>query len=340
MLRTLATLAFALPLIAAIRPDDSFDLTPRFEQGQSLALRVDIEGSFELDEISALLNGFDVLGGGVLLEGTFGVQAALTDEILELRDGALVKLRRSIEEQDVSHSVEFEGMGESHADEGTTAGALVGHTLELSVDEDGELTVVDVTEGEFEAVGDDVLEEQSIEDTYYQKLLPSEPVEEGESWDLVEDQAGLLADFMEGVTEGVGDGEDAAEIAAVLKLLMENASLEAVGTLVGVEDGVALIEWSIEVSIELDDLIGIMQEIADPEELGGIPEGLDSSLSMTMSIEAQGSFDLEQHQLVSLSATGELNFEAHAAFSQPEMVLEANVLLIGSFELSSSIEIQ
>lgn len=278
-----------------------------------------------------LINGFDVLEGGAFMDGSFSLNAVRTDQILELRDGQLSKVRRTFDAQEIEYSVEVEAMGESASDESSETTPLIGHTVEITIDEDGEVSVVDVTEGDVELATAETLEGIVLEGTYQENLLPEEPVEIGDSWDLAGDQEELFAAFKEGAMEGVVDDPNAAEIMAVLDIFAANTAIAVTGTLTDVEDGVALIEWSLEASVELDDLVGVIQAIADPEEIGEIPPGVESNFTLVVTVEAQGRFDLELHQLVDIKASGEITLELSAAFSETDMELDANLSLISEF---------
>ncbi|MFT5290160.1 MAG: hypothetical protein ACI82F_002231 [Planctomycetota bacterium] len=339
MQRTFVLALLALPLLSAVRPEDSYDLTPRFEEGQSYLTNTTIAGTYELDEASVLMNGFDMLEGGAALDGSFGFENTQTEEVLELRDGKVSKLRRTIDAEDFEYAVEFDVMGESNSDEGSESGALVGRTLEISVDEDGEVSVLDVTDGDLEPADSDALAEHDLEGMGGQETLPDEPVEIGDSWDIATDKDEMFAVFREGVMEGAEGDANSADIAAVVDILLSNSSLEATGTLVDVEGKVAQIEWSITAEMIVDDLTEILLAIADPEEIGEIPAGVNSNFSVQLSIEAAGSFDLTLHQLTEVKATIEFSMEAGAAFSEDEMELDAGALLSGTFELVHTTEL-
>jgi len=114
-------------------------------------------------------------GGGMAFQETRSV--VLLDQHLESEDGRPTKVRRTFETIDVETSVTF---GESD-DDSSSQGPLAGVVLELTVDEDGEVSG-EVVEGD--APDDEELLEGHVLELFLDALLPGDEVDADDTWEL------------------------------------------------------------------------------------------------------------------------------------------------------------
>lgn len=325
----------ALPLVAAIEPVETYDLRPRFTDGMQLVITNTLEANLELDEASARLGDFDILEGGVAASGEMLGQSRIAETVEATRDGSIAVVRRTIEESTVESSGDFEGMGEANNMSETEEGEFAGRTLVITVDEDGEATVEDVSEGDFETLEDVRLETQD-QKSHFEELLPSEPVEVGDTWDPSE---GFLAEAMEELRSGAEAEGDEEEFEQLMDILTEYGSAEATGTLESVEDGVANISWEMEFSVDIQDLMDVIMDMADPEDLEGMPDSAEASMSMNLTIQGSGQFDMRAHQLTSFTLEGSMSMEAEGSVSQDGMDMEGDATASGAFTVNGGVEV-
>lgn len=147
------------------------------------SLHISTELLYELETSSS-----EMLRDGEPVESRFGSDWSLelsrrsehVDRVLEHSDGRPLRVQRSFEELEGSSTMQFaDDYRESEAD-----CPLAGVTLEIEVDEDGE---VEVTVVEGDEPDDERLLEGHVPTLALDALLPEGELEAGESWDLEQD---------------------------------------------------------------------------------------------------------------------------------------------------------
>ena len=335
-----AGLLIAVGALSNAPADDKVDLSLRFEKGQTFSYTNSSEFEMALDELSVMVDGAEVLGDGigmdVLGEGT----ESRTIEILEVKDGEVTAMRMSFDEFTTEIEGSFDAMGESDSFNETVDMPMTGHTVEARLDEDGELVVTDVSEDGTEPLSEDELAMIDIE-PLAASLLPDEPVAIGEEFELASEWMELTAEFME---EDLGTAledlseEEAAAAEVIMESFYEALSIEAVGKVTGVEDGMATIEYEMSASLELDDLISLAAEVAP--EAGEIPPGVEASMLMSMEVTGTGMFDLELGQLVSLEVEGDMSMEMDGAADMQGTSAEAAAAMSGTMMVKMTIGLE
>ncbi|QDV08129.1 hypothetical protein Poly30_36650 [Planctomycetes bacterium Poly30] len=341
MKATRPTLSFlllaALPLGVAFRPaSEKLDLTPRFEVGQSFTTTNGFNMEGALDELSVMANGAPALDGGAFLaEMAVTGDVVMSEEILEVRDGKIAKIRVTVDTMDVGVTGEFEAMGEGDTVDEQMEPELVGRTIEITIDEDGEETRTDVT-ADVEPLDDAMLEGISHEN-HYEMLLPKEPVEEGEEFELAPNWEDLIRDGMEGMdtSEMGADEQRAAE--AMMNAFIDATTIEAIGKVTGVEDGVAIIEYTLSADMTIDDLMALIQSIAPPGEMDQVPPGIESVVEATAEFTGIGRFDMGLGQMTSLDLEGDFEVSITANMDMEGMTGSADVLMSGSMNLKGEL---
>lgn len=331
MLRSLLPASLtSLLLVAAAWPEDTYDLVPRFADGMQLDYPLTGKFNAELDDVTAEMGGQDILGGAVAGDIQVEIEGNVQEEILETKDGAVVKMRRSFLGLEWSAQGEAEAAGESQSLDESGENDLVGRVLEITIDEDGEATVVDVTEGDLEALDAEELEAQGKVNTF-ESLLPSEPVEVGGTWNPV----GMLETISEDMLKEAEAEGDAEVFQQFMDALHEYGSAEATGTLVSVEDDVAEISWEINLSLDIGDLLSFAQLFDESGDLEDIPPGAMATMYMGLAIEGSGKFDLVHHQLTSLELSGDFEFEAGGEMDSDQISISANASASGELSLTT-----
>ncbi|MEM8712622.1 MAG: hypothetical protein AAGG01_16855, partial [Planctomycetota bacterium] len=190
------TVLAMVPAAVALRPaTEKIDLTPRFKAEQSFSFSQNYQAEGALDELSVMVNGSPVVDdGAVSADMAFDGAIEMSEEILEVRDGQIARMRLTIGTMDMAVSGEVDAMGQGETIDESVDVELVGRTIEIVIDEDGEVTRTDVTEG-MDPLGDDALAGITHEN-HFEMLLPSEPVEEGEEFELAPDWQDLVRDAM------------------------------------------------------------------------------------------------------------------------------------------------
>ncbi|MEO1729094.1 MAG: hypothetical protein AAFR95_18980, partial [Bacteroidota bacterium] len=95
-------------------------------------------------------------------------------------------------------------------------------------------------------------------------ILPTEPVEEGAPFEVSPDWEELMGEMMSAMDSSDVEPEAAAAMEAMMGAFMDATELEATGTVTGVEEGVATIEYEVTITCSIDDLMGLVAE-AMPE---------------------------------------------------------------------------
>ena len=332
---TAALTLLSLTLLAARNVRESFDLRPRFEEGQQLTIHSNLEGSVKLTDITLDLGGMQ-MPEAASLELEFGFSEQLDERVLGAEGGELHKLRRTHVAGKMSVEGEAGAMGESQDLDESDESKLVGHSFELSLDEDGDLVIEEVTESDsLEAVDEDALATMSLA-SHFEALLPTDEVEVGDSWDVAESAKAL---FWAGAESAAASEDDGADMLQFLEAIGEEIDCEATGKLTAVDGEGAHIEWTATFSISSLDLLDLMSSIAG-DEMQGMPEGAQATASAELEFSGEGLFDMKTHQLRSASMKGEYSIEASMDMEQEQTAIHAAARLEGELEMEGSIELQ
>ena len=343
MKQTLTTSAALLVGLAALsnKPAvEEVDLSLRFQKGQTFTLGSTTGFDMALDELSVMVDGAEVLGDGIGFEMLMEATESRTIEVLEVADGEITALRITFDEMDGEIEASFDAMGEADSMNETIDAPTTGHTVEVRLDEDGEVVATDVTEDAAELLDDAVLAALDL-NPMLDELLPTEPVAVGEEFELGEDWRELMEQAMDlgmaGAASELGE-TDIASMGAMMETIMDAVSFEATGKVTGVEDGMATIEYEITVSMEIDDLVGMAAEIAP--EAGEIPPGVEASLLAGVELTGTGMFDLELGQLVSLELEGDMSMEMDGAADMQGTSAEAAAAMSGTTTTKMTVEVE
>lgn len=318
---------------ASTAPRAGHDLQPKFQEGQKLAIRNEVTVVLGLDDVQASFGGQE-LPADVTMDMEIHVEQLLNEEVVSLRDGAISKLRRHHDTMGVEVTGEAGAMGQIQSIDETQDIPLEGHTLELVRGEDGAVEVTDVTE-DGDAVEDTLIKTQVIE-SHFELMLPKREVEVGDSWDV---GSQMIEEFArQAASQAEGDADMARVIDAMRKVL-DGADMKAEGRLVSVDGDLASIEWTMSVEVTVDDLFELIRDVADPEDLEGMPEDASGSVQLAMEAKGNGTFDLSVHQLTSLELTGEYSLSAEMAMSQDGMDMNGNAEISGTMEMTGGVSI-
>jgi len=178
---TLSLLLFT-PAMLALQPRGT-KLAFAVEEGLVSKKTFTSEVQMVLDDFSMLMNGQESpMTPDMSMENTVEFELVVSDEYVEMGDGAPAKLLRTFEtlESNRSSAMEVDMMGQVQSSD-SSAGAeseLEGATVQFKWDEDtGEFTVSFPDDD-----GDEELLEGLLEDLDLRMFLPEEEVAEGDEW--------------------------------------------------------------------------------------------------------------------------------------------------------------
>ena len=83
----------------------------------------------------------------------------------------------------------------------------------------------------------------------------------------------------------------------------------------------------------------VIVDLADPEDTEGMPDSAEASMSMTLTVEGSGQFDLRAHQLTSFTLEGSMSMDAEGAVSQDGMDIEGDASASGAFTVTGGVEV-
>jgi hypothetical protein len=335
----LALLA-TVPCAVAFRPAaDKLDLRPRFESGQTFTMSQTFNVDGALDELSVIVDGAPVLDGGAIsFEGALRGEVGMTETIVDVREGQIAKLRLAVGAMDIAMTGEFDAMGEGDTFDEQMEPELVGRTIEITVDEAGELTLVDVTE-DVEPLDESALSGLT-QKNHFEMLLPTEPVEVGTAFALAPDWQELIREGLAEMDVSDMEADEAAAIQGIASAFIDATTVEALGKVTGVEAGVATIEYEMSVKLDIDDLLSVIKTIAPPGELDELPPGIESSVSGTSTFTGTGLFDLELGQLTNLDLTGEFEVTVSGSADVEGTSTTAEMISSGSLVLKASLAVE
>lgn len=334
----LALLA-SLPLSAAFQPaSEELDLTPRFKEGQSITITQSFQVEGALEELSVTVDGNPMFGDGVAADVAVEGEISLSESIMEVRGTDIAKMQVTFDAMDIAVTGEVDAMGEGDSIDETIDVPLTGHTIELTVDEEGEVEAKDITE-DVEPLDDDVLNGITHKN-HFELILPTEPVEEGVEFELAPDWQDLVRDAMANMDSADMDPDEQQMAMAVIDAIIDATEMEAVGKVTGVEDGVATIEYEMTVIMTIDDLVGLIQEIAPPDELGEIPPGIEAMLEVTAEMSGVGSFDMNLGQMTKFDLSGDFEVVMSGNADLGGQSVAADMLFSGDFEMGATVDVE
>ena len=169
---------FSLGLTLLAPQDEVVSVATTYVEGQVLETQSVIEFTSELTAFSIVRDGEEIdMGDRMGGQTTSTRSTTVTDEFLTVKDGKLTSVRRTFDTLE-GNSVRSMG-GEEMVS--TSNGPLEGVTLELTLDEDGEV-VTNVVDGD--EPDDETLLESHALALGLDALLPAGKIEVDESWDF------------------------------------------------------------------------------------------------------------------------------------------------------------
>ncbi len=252
-------LVLGLGALSSAPPTEKIDLTPRFEAGQSLVVSQSFNMDLALDQLSVMVDGAEVFGDGIGFDMEGEGEAVYSESILEVREGKIAKMHVTVDEQSGSMTGEIDAMGNNESIDESLDSEMVGRTVEIVVDEDGNEEVTDITEDSTTDAPEMELNAMTHEN-HFESFLPKEPVEEGEAFELGSDWVERAREMMDGDMGGTDelDAEQLEMIRTMMDAFFEGTTIEATGKVTEVKDGVAMIEYEMGMVIAIDDLISII----------------------------------------------------------------------------------
>ena len=332
------SLLAAVPVGIAFNPtSETLDLTPRFKEGRTITISQTFTAEGALDELEVMVDGAQAIDGSAIsadleLPGTI----EMSEEVLAVRDGQIAKINVTMDTMDVGVSGSYDAMGDGDDIDESVETDVVGHTVAITIDEEGEVTREDVTEGDMEPLTPEEMAGMTHKN-HFEMLLPEEPVEEGTPFELAPDWEELMRDTMSSMdTAGMGEDERrAAE--GFMNAFVDATTLDAVGTVTGVEDGVATIDYELSASMNIDDLVEVLKSIAPPGEMDEVPPGIESMVEATAEFSGTGTFDMKLGQMTSLNLAGDLEISVSGNADMGGSSASASLLMSGSMEIAAKL---
>lgn len=325
-----------LPLALSITPaqDEGLDLSVQYQEGKTYTIEQNVTMTMDLDDVSATMNGEEMIEGGLEFGMEFDMTGALSEEILETRDGEIAKMNVTIDDMTVAVTGDVvTPMGSETIDESPEMPA-VGRTIEVTIDEDGEVTKKDITEGVDSPLS---AEEAAMAPhrNYLDLLVPAEATEIGAEFELAPDWESLVQDMIANMdTAGMG-GQEAEVAEMMMNAFVDATTIEATGTVTKVEEGIATIEYEMNLQTVMNDLMELVKQAA-PEAADMPP--INAMLEMSMDATGVGMFDVEAHMFRSFEFSGDFEVSV-SADGEIQGPMEASAVLSGEFESSNTITV-
>ena len=333
------TLFLAVPVALAMSPvAEELDLTPRFTKGQTLILTNTVSMEMGLDDISALMDGQEMLAGAVEFDMEMAMTQELTEQILEVRDGKIAKMNVTTDAMDVEVSGEVNAMGEGDSLDESVESPIVGRTVQLTIDEDGEVSRKDITE-DAEPLSDAELA-MVTHLSHFELVSPSDKVEEGKEFEIAPEWEDEWKEMMEQAMSGMDTSELPPEAADAMEGIMDSAmeaiDFAATGKVTKVEDGVATIEYEMDMDMNIDDLMDMIMGAMPPEASDQMPP-INAMLEMSMNMTGTGSYDIELGQYTSMEMGGEFEIVFSGDADLGGATGEASATMSGEISIASTI---
>ena len=329
------TLFLAVPMALAMSPvAEELDLAPRFTKGQTLNIATAVVIEMGLDDISATMDGQEMLAGAVEFDMEVAVNGEASEEILEVRDGQIAKMNVTIEAMDTEVSGEVNAMGQGESLDETIEFPTVGRTIQFTIDEDGEVTRKDVTE-DADPLSDAEMATVSHLN-HFEQFSPSEMVEEGKEFEIGADWQTMFEQAMAGMDTSELPPEAADAMEGIMDTAIEAMDLAATGKVTKVEDGVATIEYEMDMSMNIDDLMDMIMGVMPPEASDQMPP-INATLEMNMNVTGTGRYDLELGQYTSMEMGGEFEIVFTGDADLGGAMGEASATMSGEITIKTTI---
>ncbi len=331
------TLLLSLPVALAFRPaSEEINLTPRFAADQTYAISQAFNMSMSLDDISATMDGQEMLDGAVEFDMEMEMQTDITETIMEVRDGEIAKMQVTVDSMDMAVTGEVNAMGQGESIDENPDMPVVGRTVELTIDEDGEIKRKDVTK-DVEAPLSDAEMNMVSHQNHFEMLVPEGPVEEGKAFELQPNWEEIMDQMMSSMDTGEVEAEQMAMMESMMDTMMEAMAFEAVGKVSKVEEGVATVDYEVNVTMSIDDLMEIIMQAAPPEAADQIPP-VNAQLEVSADMTATALFNIELGQFQSIEMAGEFEVNISGDMDMGGAAGEASATMSGEFEGKSTIE--
>lgn len=307
--------------------DDGFDLSPRVVPGQRV--EVASESSFigEIEDLSVSVNDVEVMGSEFGLEMTIRAGSSRIEEVLASADGVARSTRVDFGRQTMEMDFVADQPGGTKNKNAEFDLPLDGRSYVLKLDEEDVLQVEEVSEEDLfgSALDEQLLGDLSLE-VPFASLLPGEPVQVGEAFEL--ETSGYAERALDTVLQCADaldgwEGMEGAAISTSARWILDEVELEGTGTLREVEGGIATIDYAMEGSYEVDDLVA-MVEAAEPDVPA--PEGATGNLRGEVLLKGVGRFDLAAGQMIEVSLEGEATASVNMS-AEAEVVVEVSAAL-------------
>lgn len=307
--------------------DDGFDLSPRVVPGQRV--EVASESSFigEIEDLSVSVNDVEVMGSEFGLEMTIRAGSSRIEEVLASADGVARSKRVDFGRQTMEMDFVADQPGGTKNKNAEFDLPLDGRSYVLKLDEEDVLQVEEVSEEDLfgSALDEQLLGDLSLE-VPFASLLPGEPVQVGEAFEL--ETSGYAERALDTVLQCADaldgwEGMEGAAISTSARWILDEVELEGTGTLREVEGGIATIDYAMEGSYEVDDLVA-MVEAAEPDVPA--PEGATGNLRGEVLLKGVGRFDLAAGQMIEVSLEGEATASVNMS-AEAEVVVEVSAAL-------------
>ncbi|MEM6672171.1 MAG: hypothetical protein AAF726_04970 [Planctomycetota bacterium] len=336
---SIPTFLLAAVSLGLVRPTEEIDFSPRFAEGQSLTIEQSFSMDGVLDDLSVVLDGAEVVGGGVDVEMEVDMSMEYGEEIVAVRDGEIAQVLLTVEDQTGSFNGFFDAMGESDSIDEPIETSLVGHTFEITVDEEGETEVDDVTEGDVAPADEDEMLGLTHRN-HFESFLPTEALDVGAEFDLAEPWLDEAREMMD--SEMLGDlaemePEALDFIEALTESMFGGTELEATGTIRELEDGIATIDYDVSGFMSIDDLVSLIASAMPPEIGGEIPPGVEAVLEASFEMEGTGTYDVALGLMVGLELKGEYQVLFSGNADVQGSSGEAEATFSGAFSSTASI---
>ena len=328
--RSLAALSLIAFFFALSSSREAVVFAP--EEGSALTKTFGMEGVFELEELSVVVDGEDMAEALGSFEVTVDAVTSIvvTDTYAALGEGRPRKLVRSFDRLGASSTLTTDSDVGGESEETRLSSALEGETVVFTLDEETAGYTVAFAPGE----GDEELLEELEEEMDLRFLLPGGEVAVGDTWEVpVRAFSRLLLpggtlgwtaedepEAFGGTMEGFGD--------ALFAKLDELLAGECTCTFKGTTAGIAVIEIHLEVGSALDvsELLRDLAEDAAAKAGQELPIEIEVA-DLNLDVEAQGvlrwnttaghlqDFELSSDGLlgIDLALSGEIMGEALAA---------------------------
>lgn len=298
----------ALPLLAALEPEETYLLVPRFEDGMALDVDFSYGAEFELDEASVTLDGVDLLGDAAWADCRLDGSLDIEELVQSTKDGAIRRALVTLTDLSTEYELSMEVLGKSQdLQQQMPWGDQVGRTYEVTVADDGQVSAEEVSvTGEVAPIDSTAPRVEPGVRNHFEGLLPERPVAIGDSWELGDE---FLHTVLSGFRGPSVMGGLESEMKALAELVDEHGKFKVTGVLDRVEDDVAEIAWTIEFTIKIDDLAASLEDLLPEGRLDQIPPDAELGANVLCILigKGNGSFDLSMNQLI--------DFSFHAAFS-------------------------